>query len=229
MHEWNDSLTEKFQIRDEVEEVDLNAVAARPLEPNEPIDDLFGRPDQMDVAANHPLIAGRLLPRRLIAAGKRGVKIVRSYRVLMIKNRLVLRPSLFLGVPTDNMRIDYGADRAAPLLGCSFYVGIVRRQGLAGLDRVGACRAGYEDKIRMANGVCKSSSRRSRIDKNAAAVDRLRRNKGVFGLPKPAVDREFLVFEPKPLQNGRELIRHFIAKIVLLRLETEHLELALFI
>jgi hypothetical protein len=50
MHEWNDSLTEKFQIRDKVEKVDLNPVAARPLEPNEPIGDLFGGPNQMDVA-----------------------------------------------------------------------------------------------------------------------------------------------------------------------------------
>ena len=41
MHERYDSLTEKFKIRDEVEEVDLNAVAARPLEADEPIDDLI--------------------------------------------------------------------------------------------------------------------------------------------------------------------------------------------
>src|SRR5262249_59554507 len=104
----------------------------------------------MDVAANHPLITGRLLPRRLIATNKRGVKIVGSDRVLMIKNGLILCPSLFLGIPADNMRIDDGADRAAPLLGCSFYLGIVRRQSLARLERVRACRTGHEDKVRMA-------------------------------------------------------------------------------
>ena len=147
MHEWNDSLAEKFEIRDEVEKVDLNPVAARPLEPNEPIDDLFGGPNQMDVAPNHPLIAGRLPPRRLVAAGKRGVKVVRGYRILMIENGLILRPSLFLGVPADNVRIDDGADRAAPRLGCSFDLGIVRRQSLARLDRVGACRTCYEDEV----------------------------------------------------------------------------------
>src|SRR5262249_1300889 len=155
MHERNDPLPEKFQIRDEVEEVDLNAVAARPLEPNEPIDDLFGRSNQMDVAANHPLIAGRLPPRRLIAADKRGVKVVRCYRVLMIENGLILRPRFFLRVPADNMRIDHGADGAALLLGCGFYLGVVRRQSIARLDRVGAGRTGYEDKVRMANGVGK--------------------------------------------------------------------------
>jgi hypothetical protein len=158
MHKWNDSLTEKFQIRDEVEKVDLNPVATRPLETNEPIDDLFGGPNQMDVAPNHPLIAGRLPPLRLIATGKRGVKVVRGYRVLMIENGLILRPSLFLGIPADNVRIDYGADRAAVLLGGSFYPGIVRGQSFAGLDRVGACRTGYEDQVRVANGVGKSSS-----------------------------------------------------------------------
>jgi len=42
MHERNDSLTEKLQIRYEVKEVDLNAVAACPLKADEPIDDLFG-------------------------------------------------------------------------------------------------------------------------------------------------------------------------------------------
>src|SRR5262249_61218665 len=173
MHERNDSLAEKFQIRDEVEEVDLNTVAARPLEPNEPIDDLFGRSNQMDVAADHPLIAGRLPPRRLIAADKCGVKVVRSYRVLMIENGLILRPSLFLGVPADNMQIDYGADRATPLLGCSFYLGIVWRQSVAGLDWVCACRTGYEDKVRMANRVSKSSARSRRIDTNALSVHRL--------------------------------------------------------
>src|SRR5215510_4127996 len=156
MHERNDSSTEKFQIRDEVEEVDLNAVAARPLEADEPIDNLFGGPNQMDIAANHPLISGRLLPRRLIAANKRGVKVVGGHRILMIENGLILCPSLFLGIPADNMRIDYGADRAALLLGCSFYLGIVRGQSVAGLDRVCACRTGYEDEVRMANGVSKS-------------------------------------------------------------------------
>jgi hypothetical protein len=48
----------------------------------------------------------------LIAAGKRGVKVVGSDRVLMIENGLILRPSLFLGVAADNMRIDYGANDA---------------------------------------------------------------------------------------------------------------------
>src|SRR5215467_130326 len=112
----------------------------------------------MNVAANHPLIAGRMPPRRLITANKRGVKVVGSDRVLMIENRLILCPSLFLGIPADNMRIDYGADRAAPLLGCSFYLGIVRGQSVAGLDRICTCRAGYEDEVRMANGVSKSSA-----------------------------------------------------------------------
>lgn len=45
MHKRNDALTKKFQIRNEVEEVDLNAVAARSLKADEPIDDLFGGPD----------------------------------------------------------------------------------------------------------------------------------------------------------------------------------------
>src|SRR5215475_10200020 len=112
----------------------------------------------MDVAANHPLITGRLLPRRLIAANKRGVKVVGSDRVLMIENGLILRPSLFLGIPADNMRVDYGADRATPFRSCSLYLGIVRRQSIAGLDRVCACRTGYEDKVRMANGISKSNA-----------------------------------------------------------------------
>src|SRR5215471_1860466 len=156
MHERNDPLTKIFQIRNEVEEIDLNAVTARTLEADEPINDLFGGTHQMDIAANHPLITGRLLPRRLIAADKRGMKVVGSNRVLMIENGLILCPSLFLGIPADNMRIDYGADRAAPLLGCCFYLGIVRRQSVAGLDRVCPCRTGYEDEVRMANGVSKS-------------------------------------------------------------------------
>src|SRR5262249_4165103 len=112
----------------------------------------------MDVAANHPLITGRLLPRRLIATNKRGVKIVGSDRVLMIENGLILCPSLFLGIPTDNMRIDYGADCATLLLGRRLYLGIVWRQSIAGLDRVCACWTGYEDKVRVANGVGKSSA-----------------------------------------------------------------------
>src|SRR5215510_6111958 len=110
----------------------------------------------MDVAANHPLVTGRLFPRRLIAANKRGVKVVGSDRVLMIENGLILCPRLFLGIPADNMRIDYGADRAALRIGRSFYLGIVRRQRVAGLDRVCTCRTGYEDEVRMANGVSKS-------------------------------------------------------------------------
>lgn len=49
--------SEKFKVRNVIEEIHLHTVAACPLELREPVHDLFGRADQMEVAADHPLLA----------------------------------------------------------------------------------------------------------------------------------------------------------------------------
>src|SRR5215471_2045378 len=136
MHQRNDLAAEVLEVGNEVVEVHLDAVTACPLEANEPINDLLGRADQVDVAANHPLVSCRLLPGRLVAASKRGMEVV------------------------------------------------------------GGNRTGYEDEVRMAHSVGQACCRGCRVHQNAAAVHRLRRDEGILRLPKAAVDREFIVFQP---------------------------------
>ena len=114
MHQRNDLAAEVLKVGNEVVEVHLDAVTACPLEANEPIDDLLRRADQVDVAANHPLVTCRLLPGRLVAAGKRGMEVVGGNRILMIENGLILGPRLLLGIAADYVRIDDCAD-GAPL------------------------------------------------------------------------------------------------------------------
>src|SRR5215469_12344932 len=106
MHQRNDLAAEVLKVGNEVVEVHLDAVTACSLEANEPIDDLLWRADEVDVAANHPLVACRLLPGRLIAAGKRGMEVVGSNRILMIENGLILGPRLLIGIAADHVRID---------------------------------------------------------------------------------------------------------------------------
>ena len=54
--------TEEFKVRQIVEEVHLHAVAARVTQPAEPLDDLRGRANKVNIAADHPLRTGMAAP-----------------------------------------------------------------------------------------------------------------------------------------------------------------------
>ena len=61
-HERDHFAAKELQIDKVVEEVHLHAVAARITQPDEPLHDLRGRADKVNVAADHPLRTGVATP-----------------------------------------------------------------------------------------------------------------------------------------------------------------------
>ena len=61
-HHWQHRIAKELQIRCEVEEGDLDPVAAGLLEPNQLLDHMFRAPDDLDIAAKGTMRIAMRLP-----------------------------------------------------------------------------------------------------------------------------------------------------------------------
>ena len=137
---------EEFQVGREVEEVDLHAVATCSMEAGELLRNLVRRAEDMDVAADDPLVALVAAPRALVAPRHGSHQPVDCAPVLTLKDRSTDCLDLLLGLSADYMRVDDSADLAAFRPSHRMYMlGLIWKR----LQRVryGATRAGDEDQV----------------------------------------------------------------------------------
>ena len=74
----------------------------------------------------------------------------------------------------------------------------------------------------MLRRVVEPGAGRGGVDQERASAARLWRQERLLGFPESTVEAKLLVLAPQPLQDGRELVGHHVAVVVLDRLEAEH-------
>ena len=102
-------------------------------------------------------------------------------------------------------------------------------RALASLGGIGPGWAGNEDDIGKAGRIVDAGGRRAGIHHDDVSMDRLGRDKGVLGLPPPALESQLFVLTPEPLHDGGEFLGHGVALIVRDRRQAEHAEFALLV
>ena len=125
----------RTRIRREVEERDLYPVAAGLLEPDQLVNDVFGAADDLDVAAQRPVLIAMSLPGDRVAAALMRDEPFDGALVCRIEDRRVVLLRLAVGLTADHHRVDDRAQLPAALGPGGLYDGIVRGEsGKRGVD-----------------------------------------------------------------------------------------------
>ena len=142
-------LAEEFQIRFEIEERDLHAIASGTVKIFQAIGDLLRIADQLHIAAHDTASPVMFSPGLAIRRGKMGEVAVDSRIVRVVNDVLVVVTCFAFGRLADHHRVDQGAQMPAMA-----QPGLLQRCGMRGqgLQRrvdLRAGRAGNEHDIGM--------------------------------------------------------------------------------
>jgi hypothetical protein len=142
LEEWDDARAKKFEIRYEVEEVDLYSVATCMLQFQKLFGDLLWRAEDMHVSSEDALIALMATPGGLITAGHCTHEAVDRAGILGCDDGTANLLDFAFCFAAGNMRVDDRSNGAAPRSGEVADVLGMRWEGCQGIVEIGAARTG---------------------------------------------------------------------------------------